>query len=343
MRRFIVFFCLMSVSLLSFSQEQGLADWVKYTLDGYLCVIENDHNTQTLSETDFKNHLIDNARKNLARQIEVQVKETAALSKEANNGVSSIQYASVTTFHTDVTLKLVETRALYDSATAEGWAIAYIDKQAARRLYTAEVHSGLSRMESALTIADNYVETNFKVKAKKTLQDALDILPALDENLSWLRLFGQDLAESTSNEEQRNRLEQQLRAQLAQITYSNGIYVTCTADLFGQNYPSLQNKVKGLLAAQECTFVDDVSDADWIIKITANTREYNISAYGNFKAYTAYVDAYISITKGTTNQRICEDELSYKETHTLNYTEAARMAYANITENIINLLKKYIQ
>lgn len=342
MQRIVIFFCLLSLSL-SVSSQQCPPEWVKYTLGEYLYVIEHDHNTKNLSETDYKNHLLDIARTNLAKQVEVEIQQIAVLKKEAVNGQTNITYRSVATFETDVNLKLVGTYTMYNPTTREGWAIAYINKQAAIGFYQGEVYSGLARIESALMIAQNYVAHDFKTKAKETLQAALQELPTLDTNLFWLRLFGQNQALSTSQEEKRNTLEQKLRMEIAALEYSNRICLVCTADLFGASYPSLQNKVKGMLATQGCTFVDNPAEADWSINITASAREYNAATHGNYTAYTTYIDAFVTITKIATGQRICEDELTLKGSHTMNYTEAARKAYKEITENIINLLKTYMQ
>ncbi len=342
MQRIVIFFCLLSLSL-SVSSQQCPPEWVKYTLGEYLYVIENDHNTKNLSETDYKNHLLNIARTNLAKQVEVEIQQIAVLKKEAVNGQTNITYGSVATFETDVNLKLVGTYTMYNPTTREGWAIAYINKQAAIGFYQGEVYSGLAHIESALMIAQNYVANDFKTKAKETLQAALQELPTLDTNLFWLRLFGQNQALSTSQEEKRNTLEQKLRMEIAALEYSNRICLVCTADLFGASYPSLQNKVKGMLATQGCTFVDNPAEADWSISITASAREYNAATHGNYTAYTTYIDAFVTITKIATGQRICEDELTLKGSHTMNYTEAARKAYKDITENIINLLKTHMQ
>ncbi len=342
MRRLVVFFCLISLSLHVLSQQYP-PEWANYTLGGYLYVIEHDQNTKNLSETAYKNYLLDIARTNLAKQVEVQVQQTAVLQKEAINGRTNIAYGSVATFTTDVNLKLVSTLTKYDPTTREGWAIAYIDKQAAIGFYQGEVYSGLARIESALMIAQNYVASDFKTKAKETLQAVTTELPTLDTNLFWLRLFGQNQALSTTQEEKRNTLEQQLRTEIAALEYSNRICLVCTADLFGVSYPSLQNKVKGMLATQGCTFVDTPVEADWSIEITASAREYNAATFGNHTSYTAYIDAFVTITKVTTGQRICEDELSVRGNHTISYNEAARAAYKETTEDIINLLKTYIQ
>ncbi len=342
MQRLLLLCCWISLAVSGFSQEYP-PEWLKYTLGGYLYVIENDHNTKNLSETAYKNYLLDIARANLAKQVEVQVQESAVLQKQAVNGRTNISYGAVTTFTTDVNLKLVGTQTLYNTATREGWAIAYIDKQAAIGFYQGEVYSDLARIESALMIAQNYVSNNFKTKAKETLQTVANEFSTLDTNLFWLRLFGQNQALSATQEEKRNTLEQQVRTELAALEYSNRICLVCTADMFGSSYPSLQHKVKGMLATQGCTFVDNPAEADWSINISASAREYNTTTYGNLTSYTAYIEAFVSITKVTTGQRICEDDLSLKGNHTMNYTEAARTAYKDITENIINLLKTYIQ
>ncbi len=342
MRRIIVLFCLVSISLHSISQ-QCPPEWVKYTLGGYLYVIESDYNTKNLSETAFKDYLLSVARTNLAKQIEVQVQENALMQKQAINGKTNIEYNAATLFKTDVNLKLVGTETLYNAVTSEGWAVAYIDKQAAIGFYSGEVYSGLAKAESAITIADNYVANGFKTQAKETLQKALADLPKLDDNLFWLHLLGQNQSLTTSQESRRNNVEQQLKQNIAELEHSNSIYLVCTADIFGTPYPTLQNTLKGLLATNGCNFVDNPDAADWVIQVEATSREYNTTNYGGYMAYFVYVDARVVIDKVITGQRIYEDEISVKGSHTLSYKDAARAGYKDIDKEISKLLKTYIQ
>ena len=133
--------------------------------------------------------------------------------------------------------------------------------------------------------------------------------------------------------------EQTVKKLLSELEYGTTYCVVCTTDLFGQRYVKLANEVKGELSAQGCNFVDDASSADFVIRITASARKYNES-YG---AYFTYVDAAVSIDKNATGQRIFEDEVSVKGSHTLSYDEAARDGFKKISKEISKMLKQNIK
>lgn len=156
-------------------------------------------------------------------------------------------------------------------------------------------------------------------------------------------------------------------------------YVLCTADLFGELYTKLEKDVKNELLSLGYTITKDSIMADYIVRIEAKareysnerlendvknelavsgssvindtiktnleirveaeSREYSNTSVGGKPVYCVYVDANVSIERNDTKQPIYEDEISAKGVHTLNYKEAGRNAYKNISEEIRKLLK----
>lgn len=51
----------------------------------------------------------------------------------------------------------------------------------------------------------------------------------------------------------------------------------------------------------------------------------------------------VSIEKNATSQRIFEDEISIKGSHTLSYNEAARDGYKRIAKEVAKMLKENIK
>ena len=155
--------------------------------------------------------------------------------------------------------------------------------------------------------------------------------------------------------------------------------VLCSTDLFGEPYPKLEKDVKNELLSLGYTITKDSIMADYIVRIEAKareysnerlendvknelavsgssvindtiktnleirveaeSREYSNTSVGGKPVYCVYVDANVSIEKSNTGQPIYEDEISAKGVHTLNYKEAGRNAYKNISEEIRKLLK----
>lgn len=323
-------FVLLFVASMAATAQHYPQEWTRYTTDTYFHDIERDASSQTA---------LDRARTNLARQIQVRVQEVSRMDKDVVNGRSSIVYSSRHAFSTDVDMDLVESRSHYDDTQGKYYVLVYIDKTAACTYYENEVKMLVSNVNNTVTIADNYISTGFKGKAKTELQSALKHFDKAGKPFFWLNVFGFDEYHLQQYLNNVHDLEQGVKKRLANLEYGTTYCVVSEADLFGQHYVKLANEVKGDLSAQGCNFVDDPSNADFIIRITASARKYN-----EFQgAYFTYIDAAVCIDKQATGQRIFEDEVQVKGSHTLGYNEAARDGYKKIGKEISKLLKNNIK
>lgn len=342
MKKGLLFSLLICFSFGAFAQSYP-PEWVKYTSGGYLADIQSDRNTRNLSDTDFKNYLLNLARTNLAKQVRMHIEEVADMKKIAVDGRTSIVYSSDTRFSTDLDLKLVETKTSYDSRSEEYYAIAYIDKEAARNYYRNASMLSANKIGNSIELARSYIAAGFKTKARQELEKTSEFFVPVDESLFWMNIFGTSQDELTAWQGRFNVAEQNIKRMLANLKHGTVIYLSCTADIFSKAYPTLQNELKGILAADGCSFTDSPVDADWAITVTCTAREYSNVKVGNSSSYFSYVDAHIVIDKVVTSQRIYEDEVSAKGGHTFGYAEAAKMAYKEIKQTVGGIIQKNIR
>ena len=342
MKRFVPIVLLLLFGLKLEAQQYPL-DWMKYTNEGYFFDVESGSNSQDMDEAKFKNDLLNLARTNLCKQIQVKVSEMSSLTKNVIDGHSRIQYASQGSFSTDLNLHLAETRSEYDQASKTFFAIAFINKMEACNYYKNELQRLISKVNNAIDIADNQIRQGFKSKAKEELRNELSTFDKMEEPFFWLNIFGMPDYQIQQYVSQVNSSEQTVKAKLAELEHGVAYCVLCEADNFGKAYPKLQNEVKGELSKMGCNFVDDPADADFVIHINASAREYNKLDKGNSSAYFIYVDAAIAIDKNATGQRVFEDEISIKGSHTLGYEEAAREGYKNASKEISRMLRENME
>ncbi len=312
------------------SAQNYPSEWTRYTSDAYYHDIESAFTKQEALEL---------ARTNLARQIQVRVTEVSQMDKNVINGRSNITYNSSKNFATDVDMDLAESKSHYNDMQGRYYVLVYIDKAAACTYYENELKMLVSNVDNALAIADNYVSTGFKQKAKTELEKALRLFDNANKPFFWLNVFGLDESRIQRYLSQVHSREQAVKQRLADLEYGTTYCVVCDADLFGKKYFKLANEVKGELAASGCNFVDDPSSADIVIRINASARRYN--EYQGM--YFIYVDPAVAIDKTATGQRVYEDELSVKGAHTLGYDEAARDGYRETTKQITKMLKENIK
>lgn len=342
MKRAYIILCSLWI-FLSANAQQYPPEWVKYTSGGYVYDIQSDSNEKNLSETDFKNYLLNIARTNLAKQVQVRVQDAARLDKQSVDGKTTITYSANTNFSTDVNLKLVETKTTYDPHSNVGYAIAYIDRDAAHNYYQNELMLVNNKIENSIILTESFVEAGFKSKAKSELVSSLQQFALVDESLFWMNIFGASQQNIAEWAERFSAKEQTVKRMLADLKHATTIYLSCSADVFGIPYSMLQNELKGLLAADGCSFMSNPADADWSITITCNAREYSVVNIGNSKSYFSYVDAHVIIDKVITSQRIYEDGLSIKGGHTFGYSDAARAGYKEMSQKLAEIIKGNIE
>lgn len=342
MNRIITLAFLLLVGLFAKAQSYPL-EWSNYTGQGYFFAIESGNNNEQKDEAKFRNDLLDLARANLSKQIQVKVEEVSQMDKTAIDGTSHIQYASSRRFTTDLNLRLAKTECHTDIVTGKVFAIAYINKREASQYYENELQMLLSKVDNASQIAENYVQQGFKLKAKNELQQALAELESTEEILFWFNVFGMSEQQFQQKIGQVHQAEQSLKTKIAELEHSTTYCIICTADNFGQPYPKLENEVKGKLSTLGCNFTEDPTNADYVIRIVASAREYNKANIAGSEAYFTYVDAEISIENNITGQRIFEDEISIKGSHTLGFEEAARDGYRNVSKEIGRVLKENLE
>lgn len=334
---------LLLLASLQLKAQNYPSEWMRYTTEAYFHDIEHGSNSQNLSEAKFKNDLLDLARTNLSKQIQVRVAEVSQMDKNVVDGRSSILYTSMRNVSTDVDMQLAETRTHFDPASEKWYAIVYINKEAACNYYKNDIQMRISNINNALRIADNYISTGFKTKAKTELQNVQPQFDGAGKSFFWINVFGMSQYQLQPLLDEMNRLEQIVKAKLAELEHGTTYCVVCNADIFGKKYVKLQNEVKGELSATGCNFVDDPTVADYIIRIDASAREYNRMNTAGGSAYFSYVDAAVAIDKNATGQRIFEDEISVKGSHTLGFEEAARDGYKKVSKEISNLLKDNVK
>lgn len=328
---------------LSIKAQNYPSEWHAYTSDGYFHAVESGVNDQKLPEERFRDDLLNLARTNLAKQIEVKIDEVSQMSKDVVNGNANIHYESQRTSYTDVDMKFAESKSHADIVSGKQYVIVYINKVNACRYYENEAKLLIGEIDNKLKIAENYSNTGFKSKAKNELDNALVSFDDAAEIFFWLNVYGMP---DYQMEQYRNRLNQQeqtVKQNIADLEYGTTYCVVCNADNFGRKYDKLTNEIKSDLSESGCNFVDNPNTADFVIYIDASSREYNIYVKENYTAYFSYVDATIAIDKIATNQRIYEGEVSVKGSHTLNYDEAGSDGYKKIRKEITKMLKENIK
>lgn len=116
-------------------QEQMPPEWKNYTREDCFYSVLHETIKKNLSESEFREYLMNEARGEVARQIKIIVNDVSSLQTTAVNGKGEIVYRASSNFSTDVTLRYLKTRSIYDAKKREGYAIAWISRSDLQDIY----------------------------------------------------------------------------------------------------------------------------------------------------------------------------------------------------------------
>lgn len=293
----------------------------------------------------------DAARAEAASTIRVHIQNTTdftglsrTLEKDEKTFYQSIEeFYSRTTTSVDMEIPGLQIETWQNPSTGTIAAFAWVKKSTLIKQLEKTITVGLTKIETALDQIDQLVANGQKMQARDLALKTMPQFGEVDEAQKMLAAVDEDADEESLQLQQTRTLQHRLTEQIAQLKHGINIYLSCSADMFGTNYSSLKGEIQGELSKLGCTFVNDAKQSDWAIYVTAPARQYNKHTTGNVSSYFCYVDANIVIKKTATGQRIYENQISVKGGHTINYEQAARQAYRDISPKISKIIKEQIQ
>lgn len=329
MRRIIVIITLLAFYIDATGQNYP-SKWIKYHSDGYIYAIESDIKPSNTTQTSFVNSLLDRARLNVAKQVNVSIDDYAKLVKQSLDGVTSVVYSSKTTYSTEVTMRLLRTDSEYQESDGKGFAIAYLDKSEVCGYWSKEAERILLEQENGLTRAERMIALGYKEQAKPILEQLVAGYGMIDEPLVWLATcsFPENQYHGLLNRYTTN--VRKIDSSLLSLGHSITLFLDYHSDLFGEDYPAALSQLSAKLSSSDRSFVDNPLEADWIVKIKATAREGQATTIGSNTAYFAYVDVSTIIVKGSTAQTVFKDTFSIKEGDTRGMKQAAVAAFQGI-------------
>ncbi len=252
-------------------------------------------------------------------------------------------YDSKTKTTVNLEIPGLQVEAWKNPSSNEVVAFAYIKKSTLARQMDKQVTAGLTRIETILENTEQLIAQGQKLEARENIKKAFPHFQEVEQAQRILIVADpMSDAESLQLAETKN-LQSRLMAIITDLKNGINIYLSCTADMFGSNFSTLKSEIQGELSKMGCTFVTKATQADWAVYVTAPARQYNASTFGKTTIYFAYVDANIVIEKMATGQRIYENQVSVKGGHTINYEQAARQAYIDISPKLSAIIKQQIQ
>jgi len=296
-----------------------------------------------------------NARVEAISSIQVTVEQTVERYMKNSQSNGNVSTTDIMTAHSSTRTGIkdipgLNTEFWENPKTGEVSAFAWVKVSDLSRRLMRRIASNAATAEAELRNVENIVARGEKMQAKNALAA---LQPMFDDIMNDQRLM-LSIDPSVSDEdlsvEEISNLKERSRALEASLKNGLAVMLVCKADMFGTEYKLLVNELKGEIGTLGCTFVTTPASADRVVEVNATAREYNTATYGSVTSYTAFVDATVSVDKvahagtdGVTMQRVYEDALTVKGSHTHNYEQAARDAYKTLAPKLSAAIKQQLQ
>ena len=205
----------------------------------------------------------------------------------------------------------IHIESCYDEGRKWGYAFAYVRKTELTAYYRAQIALQLRQLGNALALSAALVNDGQKAKARKVCEEALQPLAQIE--------FAQDLLTAVCPGDtigmqlpQLLRLKTELLQTLITLEQNIYIYLQCTETNFGKSLRILGPTLKDTLAYNQCSFTDDPEEADFIITVTASTREHDGNAvFGGAMKYSL-ADVEIEVYSNLKRKMVYNGSLSQK-------------------------------
>lgn len=280
-------------------------------------------------------------------RMKVEKTLTEANRSELEQGAGSFNekvtehFESFTQIRVDMEIPGLKVEVWRNDASKEIAAFAYVRKDELARKLERRILTGITKAELVLENISRLMNEGRKPEARKVAEEGMRLFDDIEQTQALLLAIDDgnvvDLQISEVAE-----LKQVMSDRLAELQHGIAISLRIKAYCQEKPYSYLEKQLQGELNVLGCYFTNDTTEAEWIISVDAKTRDYQHTAFGNADMYVSYMEAQISVLKVNTGQRIYEDLVTVKGTHTLNFDEAARDAYKAGVKKVGGIIKQII-
>ena len=243
----------------------------------------------------------------------------------------------------------IVTESWCDQENAEVHGFAYVRISDLKNHFREKINMSLIRAESIIDNVSTLVEYGNKIKAREKAKTAMPLFAEVEyAQRLLLALDNSTNVRQSLQMEKAYRLKSEVLRLVADLQHSTAICLKCKAVTVGnRRYPTLANAIKGKLSEIGCNFVEEPSQADWIIDIDASVTKILNSSF-----VFAYVNGSVKVTKTATGQVIYEESIDAVENgHTADgikgggnsEASAASEAYKDVARAIGDKLLKLIK
>lgn len=232
----------------------------------------------------------------------------------------------------------MKTELYYDSQTKLVYALAYANKHELIGYHKNSLVMTILQIEEFLKTARILESSGEKAKSRQQCNATNNLFDKARYVQNLLVALNADITKEELHQQKTEQLYHELVQMAARLSQGVFVYIKNDENLLGISVDIVANKLKGVLAKEGCSFVDDEQQADFIIKLNVSTR-----TIGNENAVPVfcYGDVVVELYCNHKQKVIYHDELSQKGGSN-SYERAGRKAFENVAAVIAERIKPWI-
>lgn len=261
------------------------------------------------------------------------------------NETASEFFQSSTQVHSQIELSDLGSDIWQDPHTKELFAFSWLSRGTLIRQTEGRISTTIGKINRLLDQADILLQHGYKIKMRNTLSEVGSLFSQAEQLYNILTSITNK--NNLKIETETSQLFLRFDKAIYNVSSIVSLFIKCDAIMEGKPFYQMQQSLKGYLSDQlsNCKLTDESSQADIVVRVSAETRDYHTEKFYNANVYTTITEASIIIEKQILDKTECvyNTTLSGKGVHTINYEEAARAAYNNLTEKTAKLVTEVIK
>ena len=227
------------------------------------------------------------AQNNLTQSIIVTVQSTSDLeitSRQTRTSAgeteeSAREFRQVVETATSATVTNMEVRTSHNRETGTIYAFAAVKRRDLRTFYRRQINTDLNRIESAVAIAEQLVESGKKMDAHRRIEEATKTLSNVNHMRSLLIAVDPNVCEEDDMQTPRfmelTRTAERLELALRRATF---VYMACSFEFRGARHDAFNHDpgilcaiIKRVLEENNVTITTSEDDADFVLTLITST------------------------------------------------------------------------
>jgi hypothetical protein len=204
--------------------------------------------------------------------------------------------------------------------------------------YKGNLEKNITQVEGLLQTAQDLVNNSEKPKARQQCEMAKPLFDKIRETQKSLSGIAPDISTEDLQQKKVEQLYNTLTQMSARLAQAVLVYVESNEDLFEKKVNIVANKLKAEMAVSGCSFTDDAAKADFLLRISATTRESSVVEGIVF----CHADVAVELYDTHKQKSVYGNEISQKGGSS-SAEKAGHKALSDVAIKIAKELKNWVQ